>query len=38
MIMVARGRLKAQARAAPATTEAIRMKNEFSNANGMNSL
>jgi hypothetical protein len=37
-IMVAKGRLKAQARAAAAATDAIKMKNEFNNAKGMNSL
>jgi hypothetical protein len=38
MIIVAMGRLKALARDAAATTEAARMKKEFSNANGINSL
>ena len=38
MIMVAIGRSKAQARAAPAIAEATRMKKEFNKANGMNSL
>ena len=38
MIMVAMGRSNAKARTTPTATEAIKIKNEFSSAKGMNSL